>query len=176
MAVQYGFYIDTTRCIGCHACAIACKHYHDIDAGTIEFRRVVETWGGTFPDVKWKAYSVSCMHCGIPACEAVCPQGAISKRSEDGIVVVDSEKCIGCHYCFEACPFGNPQFGEDGLMQKCDFCLDRLKEGNLPVCVAACPVKALHYGTLDELSELAGEKTVESIANATDPSVIFSVY
>ena len=170
MATQYGFYIELERCVNCHACEVACKQVHDTPAG-VRWRRVIDTWGGDFPDVSRTFVSLSCMHCGNPACEAVCPTGAISKRAEDGIVVVDQNKCIGCHYCFFACPFGIPQYGTDGTMQKCDFCTGL---GIEPACAATCIANALHAGTLEELSEMAQKKAAEKLAGSTIPSAFFS--
>jgi anaerobic dimethyl sulfoxide reductase subunit B (iron-sulfur subunit) len=109
------------------------------------------------------------MHCGKPACEAVCPTGAISKRAEDGIVVVDRDKCNGCQECSSACPFNVPQFGSDGTMQKCDFCLGR---GEEPACVAHCLTEALNYGAMENPSELAVGKVAEKLPGPTDPSMI----
>jgi Fe-S-cluster-containing dehydrogenase component len=99
---------------------------------------------------------------------AECPTGAISKRGEDGIVVVDKEKCNGCQDCLTACPFGVPQFGNDGIMQKCDFCLEL---GGEPACVAHCPAEALHCGTMEELLKLATEKAAEKFNGPTEPSI-----
>lgn len=175
MSNQKGFYVELDRCIECWACEVACQQWHGIKAGTYKLRRVIEVDSGTFPDVKRTFLSFACMHCGNPACEAVCPTGAISKRVEDGIVVVDRNKCIGCHYCFFACPFGIPQYGTDGTMQKCDLCLSQnLDEGEQPRCVATCPTQALHAGTLEELSELAQKKAAERLAGSTIPSALFS--
>ena len=174
MKEQYGFYFEADRCIDCWACEVACKQWRGIKAGTVKLRRVVDIWGGKYPDVTRTFLSLSCMHCGKPACEVVCPTGAISKRVEDGIVVVDQDKCIGCHYCFFACPFGIPQYGDDGTMQKCDFCLDRLEESKEPACAATCPTKALHAGTMEELSELAAEKAAGKLAASTQPSMLIS--
>jgi Fe-S-cluster-containing dehydrogenase component len=114
------------------------------------------------------------MHCGQPGCEAVCPQGAITKRSEDGIVVVDRSECIGCESCAEACPFGAPQHGKDGKMQKCDLCVERFAQGKQPVCVETCPGEALQFGTMEQLSELAAPKEVQKLAGPTQPSVLIS--
>jgi Fe-S-cluster-containing dehydrogenase component len=107
----------------------------------------------------------------MPACMEVCPADAIRKRSEDGIVVVDGTRCIGCHACAAACPFGVPQYGEDGTMQKCNYCLDRIGKGQEPACVESCPPKALRAGTMEELSELAGKKAARRLVAASDPSV-----
>jgi anaerobic dimethyl sulfoxide reductase subunit B (iron-sulfur subunit) len=171
---QYGFYVELDRCIKCWACVVACKQWHGIKAGAVSRRRVVEIDNGEYPDVTRTFLSFACMHCAEPACMKVCPAGAISKRSEDGIVVVDKDKCIGCHYCFFACPFGVPQYDDDG-MDKCDFCLDQnLEEGEKPRCVATCPTQALHSGTMEELSEMIAEKTAEKLVSSTNPSVFIS--
>ena len=172
MKTQYGFYVELDRCTKCWACEVACKAWKGIDAGTVSLRRVVEITSGTFPNVKRTFLSMSCMHCGDPACVAVCPAGAITKRAEDGVVVVDESKCIGCHYCFFACPFGIPQY--DDTMKKCDMCLDRLAEGKEPACVATCPMDALHFGTMDELAKLAQTKAAKKLAASTTPSLIIS--
>jgi anaerobic dimethyl sulfoxide reductase subunit B (iron-sulfur subunit) len=109
------------------------------------------------------------MHCGKPACVAVCPTGAIRKRAEDGIVVVDRDKCNGCQDCFSACPYDVPQFGDDGIMQKCDFCIEIRGE---PACAVSCPAEALNFGPLDELLEMATGKAAKRMSGSTKPSII----
>jgi Fe-S-cluster-containing dehydrogenase component len=111
------------------------------------------------------------MHCGKPNCVDACPTQAITKRAEDGIVLVDQDECIGCDACAEACPFGAPQFGHDGIVQKCDLCVDRLAEGKQPACVGTCPGEALHFGTLEALSRLA---SAQQLAGSTRPSMLVS--
>jgi len=154
---QMGFYFDQTRCTGCFACAVACKDWHDIDAGPVNWLRVVTVEEGKFPDV-FVAYLASlCYQCADPPCVMACPADAITKRDTDGIVVVDREKCLGnkeCNtLCLNACPWDAPQFGpeENARMQKCSFCLDRLEQGKQTICVEACPMYALDVGPLDEL-------------------------
>lgn len=174
MGKQYGFYVNTDYCIKCWACEVACKQWHGIKAGTVARRKVVELESGTFPNVKRTFVSMSCMHCEQPACMNVCPAGAISKRPEDGIVVVDKDKCIGCHYCFFACPFGVPQYDDKG-MEKCDACLSLgRKEGEMPHCVLTCPTQAIQFGPLDELRvEVAKRAAKKSlVAGETNPSAI----
>lgn len=170
MGKQYGFYYDVSRCVQCRTCEVACKTIRNVEPG-LKWRRVVETWGGEFPNVTRTFFSLACMHCAKPACVEVCPTDAITKRAEDGIVVVDRDKCNGCQECFYACPFGVPQFGHDGTMQKCDFCIEI---GGEPACVASCPAEAIHYGTIEELSELAAGKAAEKLTGPTEPSIFIS--
>lgn len=159
---QYAFYVDTTRCVECWACQIACKQWNGIQAGTTARRTVVETVEGTFPNVKRHIVATNCRHCENPACLDGCPVGAISKREEDGAVVVDQSKCIGCQTCAKLCPFDVPQYlPESGVMDKCDMCVGcgRTDEENpVPHCVATCPTKALKWGPIDEMEALAAEK------------------
>lgn len=168
MSKQYGFYYNAGRCIQCRTCEVACKSAHDLEPG-VKLRRVIETWDGEYPNVTRTFLSLACMHCEKPACAAVCPTGAIIKRAEDGIVVVDRDKCNGCRECLPACPFGVPQFGTDGIMQKCDFCIGIGRE---PACAVSCPAEALSYGALDELLERSTGKAAERMDGPTEPSVI----
>jgi anaerobic dimethyl sulfoxide reductase subunit B (iron-sulfur subunit) len=168
MGKQYGFYFDANRCIQCRTCEVACKSTHNIEPG-IKWMRVVETWGGTYPNFTRTFFALACMHCGNPACIEACPTGAISKRAEDGIVVVERDKCNGCQNCFSACPYGVPQFGDDGIMQKCDFCAGI---GIEPACAASCPAEALNFGILDELLEMTKGKGGKRMSGPTEPSII----
>ena len=173
MAKQYGFYMDTERCIKCWACEVACKQWNGIEAGTIARRKVHEVESGTFPNVTRTFVSMSCMHCGEPACAKVCPAGAITKRGEDGIVVVDKEKCIGCHYCFFACPFGVPSYrDDDGTMIKCDGCRDRRAMGLEPACAHTCFYNALYAGPLSKLREQAAQLASRGVGGETGASVL----
>lgn len=157
---QLMVYCDSERCIKCYACQVACKQWHDIGAGGASRRNLVEFTSGKFPNVTRTFLSVSCQHCADPACVKVCPAQAISKRAEDGIVVVDSQKCIGCRYCFFACPFGIPTYDDNG-MNKCDMCLSLgIGEDGRPKphCVATCPSRALYFGTESEIKETLRER------------------
>lgn len=179
--MQLGFYFDQSRCTGCFACVVACKDWHDIPAGPISWRCVTTTEGGRFPNLSVSFLSSACYHCAEPPCVPACPVGAITKRQEDGIVIVDREACLGitsCGACQEACPYGVPQFGTepDALMQKCDLCLERWEEGKKPICVQACPMRALDTGPLDELKSQYGQtKQVEgfTLSEKAVPSVVF---
>jgi anaerobic dimethyl sulfoxide reductase subunit B (iron-sulfur subunit) len=170
VAKQYGFYFDADRCVQCRTCEVACKAVHNIEPG-IKWMRLVEIWGGVYPNVTRGFFALACMHCGKPACIEVCPTGAISKRSEDGIVVVDRDKCNGCQDCFSACPYGVPEFGDDGIMQMCDFCTGINME---PACTISCPTEALKFGTLDELLEMAKGKAARRMGGPAEPSVIIA--
>lgn len=171
MAKQYGFFVDIDRCVQCHACEVACKAANNLELG-VKWRQVSSIWSGEYPTPKLKSVSMACMHCAAPACIEACPvEGAIIKRAEDGIVVVDQSQCIGCRACESACLYGAPQFGKDGLMQKCNFCVDRLAVGKPPACVWTCPAGALKFGALEDLPKFAGKKLGKMIEGATQPSV-----
>ena len=161
---QHGFIFEADKCVGCKACEIACRERSPHDTGV---RSVTTLERGNFPNVEVAHLSMSCQHCGDPMCAAVCPVGAITKRLEDGIVVVDEAKCIGCFSCLTACPFNVPQFNASGKMIKCDLCLDRKEMGLEPACVRSCFYGALHAGSLDELHIEARERLVERLAGAT---------
>ena len=123
--MQIGFYFDQSRCIGCGACQVACKDWHDLPAGPRNWMRVLYTEMGKFPDVFVSYLIAPCYHCQHPTCGRACPVAAIEKRAVDGIVVVDSTKCLGnidCPVkCLKACPCGAPQFGEEkgAKMSRC---------------------------------------------------------
>jgi anaerobic dimethyl sulfoxide reductase subunit B (iron-sulfur subunit) len=144
MTSQYAFYFDSSSCSGCKACQVACKDRHDLKTGLL-WRRVYEVTGGDWIRMgeAWQSrvftynISISCNHCEKPICAYVCPAGAISKR-EDGIVLINPDRCIGCRYCSWACPYDAPQYdARAGIMTKCDFCVEDLDIGLMPVCVAA---------------------------------------
>ncbi len=160
---QYAFYFDSASCSGCKACQVACKDNNGLEVGIL-WRRVYEISGGGWQQREgaWVssafAYhlSIACNHCEQPICREVCPAGAIRKRP-DGIVLIDSDKCLGCHYCSWACPYGAPQYDEAaGHMTKCDFCYDEIDWGGKPSCVAACPMRALDFGDKQELEAKYG--------------------
>jgi DMSO reductase iron-sulfur subunit len=168
MAKQLGFFVSSKRCVQCHSCQVACKLAHDTELGP-NWRKVLNYWEGEFPNVANKTISISCFHCEKPACLEICPAGAISKRAEDGVVVVDQKECVGCRNCELACPYGAPQFGASGKMQKCDLCLERRAEGKQPACVATCPGDALAFGDVSELEQLAAKKHAQKLPGKTEP-------
>ncbi len=177
MSRQLAFYFEQKHCIGCSTCQVACKDKNDLAAGQL-FRKVSEFAGGGYrergaaviPDVYAFWLSMSCNHCLKPACVASCPTGALEKRAEDGIVFIDPESCAGCLCCLESCPYGalayNPATGKVG---KCDFCRDLLAAGKPPACIAACPMRALDYGPLDELRQKYG--TINRVKGMPSPDI-----
>ena len=179
---QIGFYFDQTRCIGCHTCSVACKDWHNIDASSINWRRVILIEKGKFPNPFVAYLSIACNHCEEPPCILACPEKVITKRESDGIVVVEQDKCVGnseCNSrCLNACPWKVPQFGpeENAKMQKCDFCLERFEKGQQPICIEACPMYALDIGSLKQLQEKYGFVNGAeefSYSERFKPSVIF---
>ena len=180
-AKKLGLVIDLDTCVGCHACAVACKEWN---AGGLSGPLTDEDPFGAKPSGVWfnrvHSYELealegldehaaqpamtlhfprSCLHCDTPACVTVCPTGASYKRVEDGIVLVDEDKCIGCKLCSWACPYGAREYSEvEGVMKKCTLCVDRIYNETIPevsrqpACVQACPTRARHFGDLGDPS------------------------
>ncbi len=165
-----GFYFDMTRCVGCRACQVACKDRNNLDTGLIfRYAKTYET--GSFPDVGMYNYSGSCNHCENPACITVCPTGAMYK-AEDGTVIHDDDMCIGCKACMNICPYGAPKFDEvRAIVRKCDACASQRAKGENPVCVDACPSRALDFGEKDELIAKYGEDLVKDLPILPDSSL-----
>lgn len=158
---QYGFFFDQSRCTGCRTCAVACKSWYGLPSGPLKYLRVYEYEKGSFPDVRIHFQWVPCYHCEEPACVSNCPQGAIHKESKYGAVLIDSEKCDGCRICYDVCPYGAPVFESDEVdvkARKCTMCIDRLELSEQPVCVLACPTRALDFGPLRGLIARYGER------------------
>ena len=168
---KYGMVIDLARCNGCNACVIACKVEHNTANG-INFTKVLEREVGTYPNAGRQFLPVMCNHCDDAPCIDVCPTKATYARDEDGIVLVDWDKCIGCGACLLSCPYdqrfqvfddrtafpdGLADFrrpdtdrAPEGVMVKCDFCYHRIDQGKEPACAHACPTDARIFGLIDE--------------------------
>ncbi|MBI4616809.1 MAG: 4Fe-4S dicluster domain-containing protein [Planctomycetes bacterium] len=182
-AKQLTLWIDLETCVGCNACTLACKSENNTPVG-VDYNRVIEIEEGEFrdpksrPEVNVYFVPMPCMHCGRPACLAACPVGAITKREEDGVVLINKDRCIGCRYCAWACPYGAPQFNaEDKVMEKCTLCVHRLEKGLLPACVTTCIARTRYFGELNELTMLIREKRARRVSlgsGATDPSLQYS--
>ena len=173
-----GFYFNMENCIGCRTCQVACKDRHDMHSVGPRPRRVTTFECGSYPEVGMFTHVMSCNHCENPACVAACPAGALQKDPETGIVLHDAEVCITCKTCMEICPYGAPQFDEvANLIVKCDTCLDLRTAGMKPNCVAACPMRALDFGDLDDLRAQYGDDLVSDLpflpsSEETHPNVL----
>jgi formate dehydrogenase iron-sulfur subunit len=179
MAQAMGFFTDTTVCIGCKACEVACKEWNQLPATNggvntlsgdsydntrrldgIHWRHVkfVEQFSPDRKDGRWLLMSDVCKHCVQAGCLEVCPTGAII-RTEFDTVVIQSDVCNGCRDCIAACPFGvieiNPA---SGTAQKCTLCYDRLQAGMTPACAQACPTNSIQFGPIAELKQRAGRR------------------
>jgi Fe-S-cluster-containing dehydrogenase component len=168
---QLALVIDLNVCVGCHACVTSCKQWNTsgsagplVDenpygadpSGTL-FNRVLSFEVGEYPATQTVHFPKSCLHCEDPPCVPVCPTGASYKRAEDGIVLVDDAKCIGCNYCSWACPYGVRELDEQRkVMTKCTLCVDRVHDAALPpaerkpACVLACPTSARLFGDVHD--------------------------
>lgn len=177
--VRWGMIIDLRRCVGCRACAVACKAENHTPPG-VAYNVVLEEEVGEYPNVTRRFLPRPCMQCANSTCTEVCPTGATYHRT-DGIVAIDYDKCIGCRYCIAACPYGarsfdyghnyapdltpherqpSPEYGQnrlrrkgkspDGNVRKCTFCLHRLACGLNPACAETCIGRAIHFGNLND--------------------------
>lgn len=182
MDKRYGMVIDLDRCIGCHACRIACKAENELEK--VSGIRV-ETVGGAYPDTpagKFPNLSmyylpVPCMHCGKPLCLDACPLEAIYQR-QDGIVIVAEEKCDGCQACISACPYNALTYDDNrDVVQKCTLCQHRIEEGIEPFCAVCCEGEAMFFGDLNDpdsnVSKLIAQKKAYTIKPeaGTEPAV-----
>ena len=175
--MRYGMVIDTSRCVACHACEVACKSANNVPVGVFWNRVLtdggsgVETLAGEYPNGTISVMTISCQHCENPACVKVCPVGATYKDPETGVVRQDYDKCIGCRMCMAACPYtgvrsfnwDEPKYALDfatgdaevplhqkHTVEKCPFCYQRVTQGQTPACMVLCPGRARHWGDLDD--------------------------
>ena len=176
--LRYGKLVDTTRCIGCKRCMSACKRWNQlkIERDELETDRETDLTANNWVVVNLRADAKnreqrtyehwSCQHCIEPACAGVCPVSTITKLPT-GNVVINEKKCIGCRYCYQACPFKVPRFDfEKRVTRKCTLCNDRiLLNYSKPACVAACPVQALFFGYKHEII-LEAKKLISEKKNA----------
>jgi formate dehydrogenase iron-sulfur subunit len=178
---EYAILNDLSKCMGCRACQMACKAWNglpgdkmtqkgtyqnppELNAHTwtlIHFNEIANQDGA----VKWLFRKEQCFHCKDAACADVCPAPGAIFKTKEGAVVIDQDKCIGCKYCVNACPYGIPRFDpETDKVYKCTFCYDRLQGDMIPACVKTCPSHALQFGERDRIIEIA-KKRVKELGN-----------
>ena len=187
---RMGFFTDTTLCIGCKACEVACKEWNKLPSDGYEFTgesydNTKELSGNSWRHVafveqldkgrdtsRWLMESDVCKHCTHAGCLDVCPTGAII-RTEFGTVVIQDDICNGCGYCVIACPFGViGEKQEDHTMGKCTLCYDRLKVDEQPACAKACPTESIQFGVVDELRERA-EKRLANVQSRFEGAQLY---
>jgi formate dehydrogenase iron-sulfur subunit len=188
-----GFYTDTTVCIGCKACEVACKSWNQLPAANggrtelsgdsydntrrldgIHWRHVkfIEQFEGPY-EGRWLMMSDVCKHCVEAPCLEVCPTGAII-RTEFDTVVIQSDACNGCRVCIAACPFGVIDINHvSGTAQKCTLCYDRLQAGLEPACSQACPTDSIQFGSIAELRERAAERVAQLHAQGESRAYLY---
>ena len=198
---RVGFFTDTSVCIGCKACEVACKEWNALPAeddvltgmsydntgqlGASTYRHVafVEQKvsrpvdlgmpGAGAEEVRWLMSSDVCKHCTHAACLDVCPTGSLI-RTEHGTVLVQEDICNGCGYCVPACPYGViDQRKGDGRAFKCTMCQDRLGAGLQPACATACPTESIQFGPLDELRERADARLADLLDRGVDEARLY---
>mgnify|MGYP001159435898 FL=1 len=176
--VNYGFVIDNRKCIGCHACTVACKSEHDVPIG-VNRTHVKYIEKGEYPDVTREFSVHRCNHCEDSPCTTICPTTALFTR-EDGIVDFDDERCIGCKSCMQACPYDALYIDPNkGTAAKCNYCAHRIEHSYEPSCVIVCPTEAIVSGDLDDPnSSISGyirdhETTVRKPESGAKPNVFY---
>src|SRR5688572_32247665 len=173
MAEPMGFMTDTTLCIGCKACEVACKEWNQLPATNggantlsgdsydntrlldgenwrhVKFVEQFDVFDPNRNGGRWLLMSDVCKHCVQAGCLEVCPTGAII-RTEFDTVVIQQDVCNGCRYCVAGCPFGVIEMNDQGVAGKCTFCYDRLQAGLTPACAQACPTASIQFGPIEQ--------------------------
>lgn len=176
--IKYGIIIDTSKCIDCKACLIACKVENNLPQGY--WRNWIKSWWNENIGRKNEFQPGQCMQCDEPSCVAACPVRATYKEN-NGLVVIDPQKCIGCGNCITACPYqARYRDPKRGIADKCDFCRHRLNRGEAPACVVTCPTKARIFGDLNDpqsnIGKIAAKEKLVQVVNPlvnTDPNIFY---
>ncbi len=169
--------VDTSTCIGCKACEVACQEWNDLQVVSTEQRGTYQTMPTLDPSfwnlirfdehevdggIKWLMRKDQCMHCADPGCLEACPAPGALVQYANGIVDVNPAACIGCGYCATGCPFDVPRFSaKTGKMSKCTLCVDRVTVGLEPACIKSCPTGCLHFGTKEEMVALGSHRVAQ---------------
>lgn len=163
MSKQLAMVIDSSLCIDCKACMLACKIENNVPDG--HWRNWIKLSEPDFTNPEWMAHRTpmhfqpgGCMHCEVPTCVQACPTGATYKDTKDGAIKVDSKLCIGCGSCIPACPYGaRYRHPTKNIVDKCDYCEKRRERGDLPACVVTCPTKARVFGDIQDSNSDASQ-------------------
>jgi len=177
---QYGFFFDQSRCTGCQACAVQCKEWYDLPAGPIKYMRTFMWETGAWPTVRLHFLVAPCYHCENPVCVDAA-DGAMFKEEKYGAVLIDPEKANSpsLRKAWMACPYNAISFESDAPDAKagmCTMCIDRLEQGLKPICVMACPLRALDFDTLENLQKKYGTlRDIEGMPSSAlaKPAVVF---
>lgn len=187
MPERWGMAIKVDRCFGCKVCVVACKsenyaQFSDaseiVEDSPLFWVRIHTEFSGSYPRFQARYYPLICRHCRNPLCREACPRLAIQARP-DGIVSIDRESCDGCQACIAACPYNIPQLNiKTGKVEMCHLCMHRLEQGKEPICVIACPSKALVFGDLNDRSSEVSRllATRQPIPTPADEITIPSVH
>ena len=181
--------IDTSTCIGCKACEVACQEWNDLPVVPTQQTGTYQTLPTLHADYwnlirfeekktdngfAWLMRKDQCMHCDDPGCLAACPAPGAIVQYQNGIVDVNPTQCIGCGLCETGCPFNVPRYsGQTGKMSKCTLCVDRVDIGLEPACIKACPTGCLHFGTKQDMVQLGTHRVEQLKANGFAQAALY---
>ncbi len=171
--------IDTRKCVGCSDCVVACQTENNVPVGYCR-DWITETVDGTYPLLELELRSERCNHCADAPCVRCCPTGA-SHIVEGGVVLVSHSECIGCGACIESCPYDARYSHPEGYVDKCTFCIHRVRDGLKPACVSVCPTNCMYFGDMDdpnsEISHMLKKRKHKVLAPeaGTDPKVYYLI-